>query len=200
MSTELEKIKLKEKRNDERVRQESEKYYWSEEAKQKAKEIKTEKQAYLQENPTDYLIRGVDFHQFFWYAIDESIPVSEQEIFILTGKGLHEEYDNENYNEAIRYYQEADDLTMKICADDIQELIKEYGPGDYLYTAKLRQRVRVCEKRLLSSKCKKLEKEARELEKTNPEGAINIYNELNILKPGLKKYDKRIELCRKKLN
>ena len=113
---------------------------------------------------------------------------------------MHEEYDNENYNEAIRYYQEADDLTINVCADDIRELIKENGPGNYLYTAKLRQRVHVCEKKLLSIKCKKLEKEARGMEKTNPEGAINIYNELNVLKPGLKKYNKRIETCKKKLN
>lgn len=44
------------------------------------------------------------------------------------------------------------------------------------------------------------EAEAKELELTDPSEAIKKYEELNILNPGLKKYNKRIEICKKKLN
>ena len=48
-------------------------------------------------------------------------------------------------------------------------------------------------------KIKDLETKAKELEKTDPKQAIEIYNELNLLNPNLKKYDKRIEILNKKI-
>ncbi len=30
--------------------------------------------------------------------------------------------------------------------------------------------------------------------------AISVYDELNRINPGLKKYDKRIDICKKKIN
>ena len=89
---------------------------------------------------------------------------------------------------------------MKECYHDIQELVRENGPGDYLYTRKIRQRISVCEKALLKEKASKLELEAKELEKSDPAEAIEVYQELNVLKPGLKKYDKRIEICKRNKN
>ena len=43
-----------------------------------------------------------------------------------------------------------------------------------------------------------MEKEAKELEQTKPSEAIILYEQLNELKPGLKKYNKRIEICKRK--
>ena len=84
---------------------------------------------------------------------------------------------------------------MEVCRKDIQELIRDQGPGDYLYCATIRRRIRVCSKPLI----RELELEAKSLEKSNPREAIKIYKELNRLKPELKKYNKRIEICKKKL-
>lgn len=175
----------------------SKEYYLSEEGQIKGKQIYNEKKEYVKNNPKDFEIVGAQIHQIIWKAAEE-LPAGEREILKLTGEGKYYE-DLGNYEKAIEIYQQADDLTMTVCANDIKELIAEHGPGDYLYTARIRQRVRVCEKAILKDKVKKLESEAKDLEKTNPEKAIEVYNELNVLKPGLKKYDKRIEVCKKRL-
>ena len=172
-------------------------YYHSPQAKKIGKEINDLKKEYIKNNPKDYLIVGVNFHQMLWSSLPQ-IPKNEQEIFILTGKGLEQEH-NQNYTEAIQFYEQAITLNNQVCKEDIEEMIKLNGPGDYIYAPKLKQRVRVCDRKILSDKCKKLEKEAKDLEKVNPSEAIMIYDELNRLKPGLKKYDKRIEICKKKL-
>lgn len=36
------------------------------------------------------------------------------------------------------------------------------------------------------------------MEKTNPKDAIGIYHKLNEINPGLKKYNKRIEILKRK--
>ena len=43
------------------------------------------------------------------------------------------------------------------------------------------------------------EEEAKELEKTNPQEAIKKYEYLNEIRPGLKKYSKRIEIIERTL-
>lgn len=172
-------------------------YYFSEESKIKGKQLYHDKKEYIKNNPDDFLTVGANIFGLLWNAI-EKMPIEEQKIFRLTGEGKYYE-DQKDYKKAISLYQQAYDLTMDVLGDEIQELIEEHGPGDYLYTYKIKQRIRVCEKKLLGEKCKKLELEAKSLEKTNPAGAIEIYMELNRLKPGLKKYDKRIEICKKKV-
>ena len=58
----------------------------------------------------------------------------------------------------------------------------------------------MCEIKNHRSKIKDLEIKAKEMEKTDPTQAIELYNKLNILNPNLKKYDKRIEKLNKKWN
>ena len=175
----------------------NEEYYFSEEAKIKGKQVYNDKKEYLKQHPDDFTMQGAQIHSIVWSMFD-TIPEEEQRIVKLTGEGKYYEL-MENYEKAIELYKEADNLTMKVCAKDIQELVNEYGPGDYLYTAKIRQRIRVCEKNIMRPKILKMEEDAKKLEKTNPSEAIKIYNHLNELKPGLKKYNKRIEICKRRL-
>ncbi len=175
----------------------NEDYYFSEEAKIKGKQIYNDQKEYLKNHPQDFAMKGAQIHNITWSMFD-TIPKEEQKIVTLTSEGKYYE-EMEEYEKAIELYKDADNLTMKVCAKDIQELVDEYGPGDYLYTAKIRQRIRVCEKNILKPKILKLEKDAKELEKTNPAEAIKIYEHLNELKPGLKKYNKRIAICKNRL-
>lgn len=193
----LEYIKNLEKTHDIKVRSQGEKYYFSEEAKIRGKKISQLQREYIEEYPTDFLYSGASLFQFMWPYVDE-LPSVEKEIFILVGKGRFNE-NSEDYVKAIEFYQKADDLTMDALYDEIQELIKENGPGDYLYTAKIRQRINVCEYKILKNKTVPLELKAKELEKENPKGAIEIYHQLNELRPGMKKYDKRIKFCQDKI-
>ncbi|WP_407453117.1 tetratricopeptide repeat protein [Methanobrevibacter sp.] len=182
-----------EKEHDDKMYSQGKAYYFSEEAKINGKKVSGLKKDYVKSFPEDFLTTGADLFQILWYYVPE-YPDSEKKIFTLTGKGKYYE-DLGEYEKAIEYYQEADDLTMEVCRKDIQELVRDHGPGDYLYCATIRRRIRVCSKPLI----KELELEAKSLEKSNPREAIKIYKELNRLKPGLKKYNKRIEICKKKL-
>lgn len=184
---------LKKRENTQYQKMQNKEYYFSEESKSKSKQLYHDKKEYVKNNPEDYKIVAAQLFQVLWDYVDE-LPSEEREIFTLTGKGKYYE-DRGEFEKAIDYYQKADDLTMKVCRNDIQELIRDHGPGDYLYCAKIRQRIRVCQKPLI----KEMEIEAKELEKSNPLKAIEMYGELNRLKPGLKKYDKRIEICKRKL-
>lgn len=184
----LNELKKKESIENDKMYKES--YYFSDEAKNNAHEIRREKDEYLNNNPKDFVTRGVNLYGMLWEYSDRA-PAEERKIFELTGMGLYYE-DQDKYERAIEFYREADNLTMEFLKDEIDELIMEHGEGDYLYTAKLRQRVRVCETKIFRGKVKKLETEAKELEETNPKEAIEKYNELNKINPGLKKYNKRI--------
>lgn len=190
----LDYIKTLEKDHENKLYSQGESYYFSEEAKILGRKINELKKEYIKEFPQDFLTVGANIH----HGYDNGMPSGEQEILKLTGEGKYYE-DLGEYEKAINYYQDAYDLTMQVCGDEIQELIDENGPGEYLYTAKINQRIRVCKKAILKDKTTKLESEAKSLEKTNPSEAIKIYEELNRLKPGLKKYDKRIDICKKKL-
>lgn len=190
-------IKTLEEDHDNKLYSMGESYYFSEEAKILGRKINELKKEYINEFPQDYLTVGANIHQVLWCYVN-GMPVGEQEILKLTGEGKYYESRGE-YEKAINFYNQANDLTMQVCGDEIQELITENGPGDYLYTAKINQRIRVCKKVLLKDKTTRLESEAKSLEKTNPSEAIKIYEELNRLKPGLKKYNKRIDICKKKL-
>ncbi len=184
---------LKKRENTQYQKMQNKEYYFSEESKSKGKQLYHDKKEYVKNNPQDYEIVAAQMFQVLWDYVD-SLPPEERRIYTLTGKGKYYE-DLGEYEKAISYYQEADDLTMDVCGNDIKKLIAENGPGDYLYCAKIRQRIRVCQRPLI----KEMEAEAKSLEKTNPHEAIKIYQELNRLKPGLKKYNKRIEICKKKI-
>lgn len=185
--------KLKKREDDQYTKMQNPDYYFSEESKIKGKQLYHDKKEYVKNNPQDYEIVAAQMFKVLWDYVD-GLPSEERKIFTLTGKGKYFE-DRGEYEKAIDYYQQADDLTMKVCRKDIQELIRDHGPGDYLYCAVIRRRIRVCSKPLI----KKLESEAKTLEKTNPSEAIKVYEELNRLKPGLKKYNKRIDICKKKI-
>lgn len=193
----LDYIKTLEEDHDNKLYSQGESYYFSEEAKILGRKINELKKEYIKEFPQDYLTVGANIHQVLWSYVN-GMPLGEQEILRLTGEGKYYEELGE-YDNAIGYYQDAYDLTMQVLGDETQELIDENGPGEYLYTAKINQRIRVCKKAILKDKTTKLESEAKALEKTNPSEAIKIYEELNRLKPGLKKYNKRIDICKKKL-
>ena len=192
---ELEELIAREHEQDSKMYTEG--YYFSEEAKIKGKQIYEDKKQYLVDHPDAYDVKGASIIGLFWYALDE-LPDEEKKIYTLTGKGKYLE-EQGKYEEAIKIYQEADNLTLKLKAKEIKELTLELGEGDYLHCAKIRQRIRVCKNNILREKTKKLEEENKSLEKSNPVKAIEIYNQLNELKPGLKKYNKRIEICKKRI-
>ena len=193
----LEYIKNLEKTHDIKIRSQGEKYYFSEEAKIRGKKISHLQNEYIKEYPTDFLYAGANLFQFMWPYVDELQSI-DKKIFIMVGEGRFNE-SSEDYVKAIECYQKADDLTMDALHDEIQELIKENGPGDYLYTAKIRQRINVCQNKIIKNKTVHLELKAKELEKENPKEAIEIYHHLNELRPGMKKYDKRIKVCQDKI-
>ena len=121
-------------------------YYYSEEAKIKGKEVYNLQKEYIKENTNDYLMQGAKIHKVLWHCVKE-LPKSEQKILELTGKGKCYETHKE-YEKAITYYKKAEAQTFQVCGGEIQDMINEYGPGDYLYLSPIRQRIRVCEKKL----------------------------------------------------
>lgn len=143
--TPLEDIKQKEETHHTKSIN-SKEYYFSEEAKTKGKQIYHDKKEYIKNNPQDYEIVGAQIHQTTWHAVQD-LPPEERKILELTGKGKYYE-DQGEYEKAIEIYQQADDLTMKVCENDIKHYVAEYGPGDYFYTSKIRQRIRVCKRKL----------------------------------------------------
>lgn len=173
-------------------------YYGSEESKIEFKEFNAEKKEYLKNNPTDFLYRGVDLFKLTWEYID-IISDDERKIIALTGKGLYYENDLNQLEEAIEIYREAEELTLVVKKEEIEQLTKEHGERDWLYTGKLRQRISSCENQIFRNEIKKIEAEAKALEKTDPQEAIKKYEYLNEIRPNLKKYNKRIEIINRTL-
>lgn len=145
-TNELDQLKQTGKSHEEKIISQGEKYYWSEEAKTIGKKVYRDTKEYIKNNPQDYLTAGANFHKIQLHHIDD-YPDQEKEIFILSGKGLEQENIG-RYREAIPFYEQAIDLTNSFCAEDIRELIKIKGPGDYLYVPALKRRIRVCEKKI----------------------------------------------------
>lgn len=195
-SKEFENLKEKEKNLQNKLWDKD--YYGSEESKKEFKEFNQEKRDYMQNNPKDFLIKGVELFQLTWDYIDR-LSDDEIKIIELSGEGLYYENDLNQYEKAIETYKEADELTMVVLKDEIEQLTKEHGEGNYLFTGKIRQRISICENKIKRRQIKQLEVEAKEMEKTNPKEAIEMYNKLNVLNPNKKKYDKRIEILNKKI-
>lgn len=167
-------------------------YYGSEISKDEFRTLKSYQRDYINQNPTDYKTRGAEASPFLWRAVDVQLPDEEVEIYTIIGEGLYYEQDLEEYEKAIEIYQKAYDLCWTYFKEDLEELIKEHGEGNYLWTAKIVTRINVCKNKILRPKIKKLESEARKMEEINPTEAIKLYEKLNELNPNLKKYNKRI--------
>lgn len=116
----------------------------------------------------------------------------ELKIFELLGKGLYYETDLEDYDKAIEIYNEVDVLNKETFKSEIMELVRDYGDRDYLYSAKAKDRINICNNKKKRIRIKELEAKANELSETNPKEAINIYNQLNELNPDVQKYNKAI--------
>ena len=142
----LDSIKKVEEEHNSKLLRQGEKYYFSDEAKTTGKQLYHDQKEYVKNNPQDYEMVAAQIFNVLWSYVDE-LPSEERMIFTLTGKGKFYE-DNGEYEKAISYYRQADDLTLRVCGDDIRELVKECGPGDYLYCGKIRQRIRVCERKI----------------------------------------------------
>lgn len=142
----------------------------------------------------EYIFKGLDVFGLIEDMAYRSSP-EDLEVYRLTGKA--KELENQgNYKEAKELYIKADEIYYPLHKEEMEELAREYGKGDYLCHAKLKTRIHMCNTMMNSGKIKELEPKAKRLEETNPKEAIKIYEELNILNPGLKKYNKRIKVCK----
>ena len=172
-------------------------YYGSEESKKEFKELKSEINTLLEENPKEYVVRGAKVCGMLMEYTNR-VPKEELDIIELLGKGSYYE-EIEDYQKAIEIYKEADKLAGVVMKEEIAQLTKEHGKGDYLYQAKARQRINICESTIKRNEIQELEAEAKALEETNPAEAIELYNKLNEINPNVKKYNKRIEILEKRL-
>lgn len=193
--TKLENIKKIEDMDNTRAWNEGENYHFSDEARENYYTIKQLKEEYLEENPQDYEIIGADLMQTFWFATDTATPEDKQ-IYKVVGEARYHEL-NKNYKEALRLYEIGNKLFFKAHGEELEEIEREAGKK--LAPQVTEQRIEVCKTMIFREKTKKMEKEAKSLEETDPEAAIELYEELNRLRPGLKKYDKRIKVCKNKL-
>lgn len=141
-----------------------------------------------------YIFKGLEVFQLIEDMAYMSSP-EDLEVYRLTGMAKELE-EQGNYKEAIELYTKADEIYYPLHKDEMEELSKEYGEGDYLLHARLKNRIHYCNTSINLIRIKELETKAKQLEETNPKEAIKIYEELNILKPGLKKYNKRIKACK----
>lgn len=193
--TKLENIKKIENMDNTRAWNEGENYHFSDEARDNYYTIKQLKEEYLEENPQDYEIIGADLMQTFWFATDTATPEDKQ-IYKVVGEARYHEL-NKNYKEALRLYEIGNKLFFKAHGAELKEIEREAGKK--LAPQITEQRIEVCKTMIFREKTKKMEKEAKSLEETDPEAAIELYEELNRLRPGLKKYDKRIKVCKNML-
>ena len=158
-------------------------YYKFEEAIKEREYIREFKKEYLKNNPTDFLLMGTKVYGGSWVYLTIA-PDKEKEMFTLAGHGKYLE-DIGEYKEAISFYEKASEI--------------EKGVHSYLDEPRVNKRIEICNNKIKREQIKDLEAKAKELEKIEPAQAIELYNELNILNPNLKKYNKRIEILKKKL-
>ena len=150
--------------------------------KEEQKVIQTAKKEYLEKNPTNFLLIGTNVFGKNWSSLcSESEEMKT--LLTLTGEAKYLE-EMENYKKALSVYEEANKIAKKI----------DY----YRASTIIDKRMSVCNNKIKKQEIKDLENKAKELEKTEPAQAIELYNELNILNPNLKKYNKRIEILNKK--
>ena len=191
---ELEYILKIEKEHHTRLQKEGRQYYFSEEAKIKGKLVYQSKKHYIKKYANFELI-GANLFQTYFYTIDK-LPIENRQIYRLLGEGKYNE-DKKLYEKAILLYEQAITLFFKVHGSTIKEIEKT----NHIITSEQipEKRLRICKNKLFKRQIKLLEVEARELETTNPNKAIDVYNKLNRLKPGLKKYNERIKICQNKI-
>ena len=141
-----------------------------------------------------YIFKGLETFQLIE---DMAYKSSSEDLEVYRLTGMAKELEEQgNYKEAIELYIKADEIYYPLHKEEMEELAMEYGERDYLLHARLKNRIDSCNMSINRIKIKELELKAKQLEETNPKEAIKIYGELNILKPGLKKYNKRIKACK----
>lgn len=194
--SELNQIKKLERTYDKNLSSGGEQYYNSEEAHRLGKKIYNDKKEYIKNNPKDFQTRGAQLYGYSLSAINDQSNI-DKEIFSLVGEGQYYEKEVKNYEKALEYYSKANVLFFNAHGKELKEIEKDVGHK--LAPQLTERRIEICKDKIFREKCKKLEKEAKDLEEVNPEKAIEIYKELNILRPGLKKFNKRITVCQNKL-
>lgn len=170
-------------------------YYHSEQCRKDGQYLQELQKQYLENNPLDYLMKGVNLFQMQWHYVDEATP-EDKAIYTLTGNAKTLE-DKGLYEEAIELYHRANTLFFKEHGAELEEILEQTG-AEELGEQVTEKRLRITKNKLIRREIKKMEKEAKELEQTNPSEAIILYEKLNELKPRLKKYNKRIEICKRK--
>ena len=145
----LEYLKKIEKQHNDRLYSEGADYYFSEEAKKTGKEVYNQTREYLKNNPEDFLLVGAHLFNRGFNLEDESNK--DKEIYILTGKGKYFE-DLGEYEEAIKYYAEADKLFHKVHYWELKELEDDLPPGEEIGEQVTEKRLRICKKKLNKTK------------------------------------------------
>lgn len=166
-------------------------YYGSDISREEFRKFNNDVATYLENNPKDFITRGARYSKVLLEYINRASK-DELKIFELLGKGLYYETDLEDYDKAIEIYNEVDVLNKETFKSEIMELVRDYGDRDYLYSAKAKDRINICNNKKKRIRIKELEAKANELSETNPKEAINIYNQLNELNPDVQKYNKAI--------
>lgn len=193
----LEKIIELEKHQEHKLNTGGERYYRSQQAKKDAKRLSDLIKKYKKQHPEDYITIGCILLNHAAYYQNQASSI-EKELFTLAGKGKFYE-DQNDFKKAIEYYNQANDLFFKIYGAELEYNKRVYNDGADYGEQVTEKRLRICKDKLAKEEIKEIENEAKKLEKSNPHEAIQLYNKLNNLKPGLKKYNKRIEICEKRL-
>lgn len=164
-------------------------------SKTKKKELDRQWKKYLKENPTDYETIGLlEYNQWFW--LDTPPSNDERKLLRLIGEAKYNE-DHNQLKKAVDLYRQANDLYFRIYGGELHAI--ELETGRKLAPQITEKKLKRCEGMLFRQEIKELENKAKKLEKSNPREAIKIYEELNEKKPGMKKYNKRIEILNRKL-
>lgn len=143
-----------------------------------------------------YIFKGLETFQLIE---DMAYRSSSEDLEVYRLTGMAKELEEQgNYKEAIELYIKADEIYYPLHKEEMEELAREYGERDYLLHARLKNRIDSCNMSINRIKIKELEPKAKQLEETNPKEAIKIYHKLNEINPGLKKYNKRIEILERK--
>lgn len=193
----LKKVKQIEKEYDEKLYSSGEKFYKSKEAKALARKQKNAINKYLKMNPKDFLRKGALIYGIGFNDVeDQSSDV--QNICLLLGEGKYFE-DKKLYAKAVELYDKANVLFFKVHKNELDYNQRVYNNGAEYGEQVTEKRLRICANKLLKEEIKELEFKAKNLEKVNPTEAIKLYDELNKINPGLKKYNNRIKMCKKKL-
>ena len=158
-------------------------YYMTPQYKETNRLMGEAKKWYLENRPTNFLIYGTKVFNRSWcllYKEHEEV----RDLISLAGEAKYYE-DNGDYEKALAVYEKA--------------LARDMELYPHKPTSQITKRIEVCQNKIRKQQIKDLEAKAKSLEKEDPVKAIDLYNELNILNPNLKKYDKRIEILSKKI-